>query len=170
MESPLGMVTPEWADFPELTRPGCTSMLLQLSEGYDQDTLVRDLLAFDANLLIFLRRIEEIHILVDQPGRESWQSKVWRTRDGQVESRVVELHSGGDAPPLQYLISTHNVKNLPQEEKRPDWSETSILLAFPVIEATQQPRLRFQNVYAFLPIRTYGFKVRLIFRRSSHLR
>lgn len=157
-ESPLGMVKPEWADFPEPTRPDCTSMLLELSESSNQDILVRGLLAFDANLLMFLRRIEEISIQVDQPGRESWEKRIWKTRDDRGEIGVVNLHDGSDN--LQYLIQAHNVKNLPAEEKRPDWSETSILLAFPVVEAAQEPRLLLQNVYAFLPIRNYGFKVR----------
>lgn len=152
------MVTPEWADFPEPTRLGCTSMLLQLSEDYNKDTLVRDLLTFDTNLLIFLRRIEEINIVVDQPGRESSEKRIWKTTDDGAERRVVDLHDGNDT--LQYLIWAHNVRNLPAEEKRPNWSETSILLAFPVVEATRQPQLLFQNVYAFLPIRNYGFKVR----------
>ena len=59
-----GIVAPIWTDFPETTRPGCTSIYLQLSKIYEEETLIQELLTFDTNLLIFLRRIKEISIRV----------------------------------------------------------------------------------------------------------
>ncbi|RSL57984.1 hypothetical protein CEP53_006272, partial [Fusarium sp. AF-6] len=63
----LGMVTPIWADFPGPTRPEYTPMYLQLSEDYDQEAQVEELLTFDMNQLMFLRRIEEISVQL-KPG------------------------------------------------------------------------------------------------------
>lgn len=157
-ESPLGMVTPEWAEFPEPTGPDFTSMLLELSERYDQDTLIRDLLTFDANLLIFLRRVKEINVVVEHEGHERWEKKISKKGHSPAERPVVELQDGEDT--LRYLIWTHSVKGLPPDEKRPNWSESRLLLAFPVGGPVDlEVELPLQNVYAFLPIRSYGFKV-----------
>ncbi|KAI3318140.1 hypothetical protein HD806DRAFT_549483 [Xylariaceae sp. AK1471] len=155
-KSPLGMVTPIWANFPEPTLPGYTSMYLQLSKDYNEETLVHELLTFDTNLLIFLRRIEEISLRVIRQGKQEWEKRIRKTENRQVEDRVVDLHDGGNI--FQYLIRTHVIKDLPTEKKRLDWPETSILLAFPISKTSEKPRLVPQNVYAFLPVRDYGLK------------
>lgn len=160
-KSPLGMVTPVWADFPEPTTPGCTSMYLQLSKGWDENTLVQDLLCFDANLLIFLRRIEQIalHVLRPDQEQQSWEKTLRKTEEPQGDERLVTLHDGANI--LRYMIRSHVVRDLPPEQKRPNWPETRILLSFPAVDAGQEPQLPLRNVYAFLPIRNYGFKVYL---------
>ncbi|KAF1996938.1 hypothetical protein P154DRAFT_607356 [Amniculicola lignicola CBS 123094] len=155
----LGMVTPIWADFPESTRPGYTSIYLQLSEGYEEETLIRELLTFDTNLLIFLRRIQEIKIRVSRPDaidEPVWEKKIRKTESQQDADRVTVLDTGMST--FQYLIRTHVIKDLPNEHKRPGWRQTKILLAFPIADPPEQPRLIPQNVYAFLPIRNYGLK------------
>ncbi|KAF2812279.1 uncharacterized protein BDZ99DRAFT_518138 [Mytilinidion resinicola] len=155
----LGMVAPIWADFPEPTRPGCTSIYLQLSEGYEEETLIHELLTFDTNLLIFLRRVQEINIRVSRPddlNEPVWEKRIRKTESHQGADRVTVLYAGKST--FQYLIRTHVIKDLPKEHKRPDWPQTKILLAFPTAEFPEQPRLIPQNVYAFLPIRNYGLK------------
>jgi len=59
---------------------------------------------------------------------------------------------------LRYIFRRHTVKNLPSESKRQGCSWSDIALAFP-IESDGRPRIGLQKVYAFLPIREYGFKV-----------
>jgi hypothetical protein len=154
----LGIVAPIWADFPETMQPGCTSIYLQLSEGYEEETLIDELLTFDTNLLIFLRRIKEINIQVIRKDKQVWEKKIRKVESWQGMDRVTILHAGESTS--QYLIRTHTIKDLPNERKRPNWPETKILLAFPTAEFPEQPRLNPQNVYAFLPIRNYGLKVR----------
>jgi hypothetical protein len=153
----LGMVAPIWADFPKTTRPGCTSIYLQLSKVYEEETLIHELLTLDTNLLIFLRRIEEINIRVTRPDEQVWEKKIRKTESRQGADRVTVLHAGEST--FQYLIRTHVIKDLPKEHKRPNWPRTKILLAFPTAEFPERPRLIPQNVYAFLPIRNYGLKV-----------
>lgn len=94
--SPLGMVTPTWADFPEPIMPGFTSIYLQLSETYDEQTMIQELLMFDSNLLIFLRRSEEINLEVIRPGQLVWQKHIWKSREKQRDNHVVNLHNGID--------------------------------------------------------------------------
>lgn len=153
----LGMVAPIWTDFPEPTRPGCTSIYLQLSKVYEEETLIHELLTFDTNLLIFLRRIKEINIRVTRRDEQVWEKKIGKIETRQDADRVTVLHAGETT--FQYLIRTHVIKNLPKEHKRLNWPQTKILLAFPIAEFPEQPRFTPQNVYAFLPIRNYGLKV-----------
>jgi hypothetical protein len=153
----LGMVTPVWEEFPEATQPGHTSIYLKLSNGYEEDTLMKELLAFDINILIFLRHIREISIRVSCGDDLACETRLWKTESQQASDRVVILHARETTS--RYLIRTHTIKDLPKELKRLNWSQTKILLAFPITGFTEQPRLESQSVYAFLPIRDYGFKV-----------
>ena len=153
----LGMVAPVWEAFPEKTQPGCTSIYLQLSKSCEEDTLIHELLTFDTNLLIFLRRVEEINIQVTRRDEQVWEKKIRKDESQQGEDRLTVLHTGEEIS--QYLIRTHVIKDLPKERKRPNWPQTRILLAFPTTESQEQPQLTPQNVYAFLPIRNYGLKV-----------
>ena len=153
----LGMVTPIWADFPELTQPGCTSILLQLSEGFEDEILVQELLTFDTNILIFLRWIAEINIRVTQADERVWEKRIRKTENRQGTDRMTLLQVGEHS--FQYLIRTHVIKDLPNERKRPNWTQTKILLAFPTPKFGEELQFIPQNVYAFLPIRNYGLKV-----------
>lgn len=153
----LGMVAPIWAEFPVPPRPGWTSIYLQLSDSYDDQTLIDELQNLDPNLLIFLRRVKEINRLISLRDGTVWRSKVWKSEGPEGPNRIVELHSDGRS--FRYLIRTHVVSNLPSEPKRPNWTQTKILLAFPTAVSPEQPPLMPQNIYAFLPIRNYGFKV-----------
>ena len=153
----LGMVAPIWTDFPETTRPECTSICLQLSKLYEEETLIHELLTFDPNLLIFLRRIKEINIRVIGPDEQVWEKKIRKIESRQGADRVTVLYAGEST--FQYLIRTHVIKDLPKEHKRLNWAQTKILLAFPTVEFPEQPGYVPQNVYAFLPIRNYGLKV-----------
>lgn len=156
----LGMVTPLWAEFPEETKFGWTSMYLNLSKTFEEETLIHDLLAFDANLLIFLRRIKEINIHVEGIGNDKKQKiSKSETQDGQDTFTTIWV---GDTT-VRYLIREQVVENLPQEKRRLNWRRTKILLGFPVAEGVEQSQLAGQNVYAFLPIRNYGLRVGHLF-------
>jgi hypothetical protein len=154
---PLGVITPIWERFPEATQSDHTSIYLQLSRNYDEETLIQELLSFDTNLLIFLRRIEEISIRVSRGNGHFSQKRICKTHYHQESDRVVVLRAGTET--LKYLVRPHIVRDLPREPKRPNWPQTKILLAFPVPESSEKPLLKPQNVYAFLPIRNYGFRV-----------
>ena len=154
----LGIVTPFWADFPETTRPELTSIYLQLSSDYDEATLVHELKTLDTNLLIFLKQLKEINIRVSRPDKEVWERKIWKTERQEAPDQFVVLHAGQSTS--EYLIRTHAVENLPRDCRRLNWGQTDILIAFPTNSFREEPQLVTQNVYAFLPIRNYGLKVR----------
>jgi hypothetical protein len=153
---PLGVITPLWEEFPEQTESSGTSIFLQLSTSYDEQNLIKELYEFDSNLLIFLRRIKEINIDVNCAEKSLRKKQIRKTQYEQESDRVIVLETGADS--LEYLIRTHIVEDLPQEVRRKGWTETKILLAFPLPAKDEKPVLKPQNVYAFLPIRNYGFK------------
>lgn len=119
--------------------------------------LIHELLTFDTNLLIFLRRVEEINIRVNRRDEQVWEKKIRKDESQQGADRLTVLHAGEETS--RYLIRTYVIKDLPKERKRPNWPQTKILLAFPTTESQEEPQLTPQNVYAFLPIRNYGLKV-----------
>ena len=164
----LGMVTPVWATFPESTAPGWTSMYLRLSKDYEEQTLRDELIAFDLHLLIFLRRIKEINISI---GSRSGQTHIKTVRKDEQErdkDRIILLRS--DDNTFEYIIRTFAITDLPNEPKRPNWTQTKILLAFPSINRLEKPRVIPQKIYAFLPIRNYGFKVEIHYQLRLYYR
>jgi hypothetical protein len=151
----LGMIAPILADFPG-KRPQWTSFYLQLAGAYDVQELISDLNGLDARLLIFLRRLRKIVITI--VGANDTPSTRTLTRaEGEIEGKE-SIHLREDGKGMNYLVIRYRARNLPPEEKRDGVRESELLLAFPV-DDDNQPKVDAQEVFAFLPIRDYGFKV-----------
>lgn len=167
----LGMIAPIWADFPKIRLPGFTSILLQLSHDCEVEELVREIKALDSKLLIFLWKLKEVNIEVFGDDGISWktmlgQQDTWKTtlRRQDVISRNDGQHFitlQHDKRFLSYTVFRHPVLQLPPDRRRAGCKQSEILLAFPSNSSSEQ-RTESQNVYAFLPIRDYGFKVCLL--------
>ncbi|KIX07808.1 uncharacterized protein Z518_02462 [Rhinocladiella mackenziei CBS 650.93] len=152
----LGMITPQWDTFPAEPLPGFTSVMLQLRDGYDQTELLNEMRSMDPRYLLFLRKLKEIYIAISHPDRPEWETTL-RRRDDQAsdESRRTTTLSHDDQS-MTYLVRQYIASSLPYEPKRGGRKKSSILLAFPYTN-TQRDKLESQQVYAFLPIRDYGF-------------
>lgn len=143
----FGILSPTWAEFPEqLCQHGQTSFYLKLSPKFDEQELVTELLHFDPNQLVFMRRLRKIHIRVyaEQNSDNPWEKTIHRfdLDDGSA----IRLDIGNLTQ--QYLIQEHRLIDLPSEPKRP--SSTKLVLAFPITDiATELP---YHKVYAGLPI------------------
>jgi hypothetical protein len=153
----LGMIAPFWTNFPETTLPGYTSFYLQLSKDFDEEALVRKLVTFDTNLLIFLRRVKEINIQVSLPDESVRKWTIQRSEYYIDGEQVVVLKAGQRS--FRYLMRSHISTDLPETHQRPNWPQSKVLLAFPLMDLSEKPQPTPQNVYAFLPIRNYGLKV-----------
>lgn len=153
---PLGMIAPIWDDFPAPVKPGFTSFYLQLSESYNRRGLLDELRSLDSRLLIFLRRLRSITVSISEPLRKTWKSSFSRAEIGKDLIRLVENNKACD-----YIVTRHQVANMPQESKRQGVSSSEIILSFPITEE-KQPKRESQQAYAFLPIRHYGFEASLI--------
>ncbi|KAG9198551.1 hypothetical protein G6514_009853 [Epicoccum nigrum] len=153
---PLGMITPLWEEHPEQSKRQGTSINLQLSTSYNEQTLIEELFEFDTNLLVFLRRIQEINIEVECADSTPWKKQIRKIQYEQDCDQIVQLKTGEKS--VNFVTKTHVVRSLPREARRKDWTETNVLFAFPLPSANEGPTLETRNVYAFLPIRSYGFR------------
>ncbi|OJJ46186.1 hypothetical protein ASPZODRAFT_2071477 [Penicilliopsis zonata CBS 506.65] len=148
----LGMITPLWAVFPQSTPQGGTAMCFQLSEHCDKKRLLQEITSFDANVLVFLRTLKQVTLNVNGDFH-----RVLRRKEGnrsETMSTVKILEDNKEI--LDYIIIKHTVQDMPDDEKRHEISQSDILLAFPNTDSPGQSEKH--QVYAFLPIRDYGFK------------
>ncbi|KAF2177739.1 hypothetical protein K469DRAFT_676716 [Zopfia rhizophila CBS 207.26] len=154
----LGMIAPIWTEFPEQSRRGYTSILLKLSRNCNVEELIHDVIALDPRLLIFLQKLKRVNVTIEEFGRSDRRTYLDRQdtlNDIANNYQIVTLHHR--MTPLSYRIFRVPVRGLPPEPNRPDHTESEILLAFP-IKDDGSPKIESQSVYAFLPIRDYGFK------------
>jgi hypothetical protein len=133
-------------------------MLLQLSSTCNVNELISEIKALEANLLIFLRNLKQINIEIQAGNGLPWRKTLERRAksNGSDGQHITTLHD--QSRTTSFRTFRLHVDNLSADLKRPGLNQSDILLAFPV-EATHRSKLTSQNVYAFLPIRDYGFKV-----------
>lgn len=155
----LGMIAPIWDKLPGEKRAGWTSLYIQLEKSYSPDDMVSELKCLDPRLLIFLRRLRTIDITIAGPGKEVWTRSL-RRRENDLNFdgiQAIQLMQNSDF--INYIITRHKISGLREERKRPGISDSEAMLAFP-IAASWQPVAQNQHVFAYLPVRDYGFKVR----------
>ncbi|KAI9763964.1 MAG: hypothetical protein M1840_008998 [Geoglossum simile] len=149
----LGTIAPIWEKFPEQRNPELTSFYLELSKGYDEQRLVQEIRSIDPAVFLFLRRLRTMDLTLGQ-GEKIWKTNLSRL-GSDVDEEMVTLMQGSTC--LRYIVRRHRVDGLPPEPKRPGCSQSEIVLAFPIESNSEEPRSSPQKVYAFLPIRDYGF-------------
>lgn len=155
----LGMVAPIWAMFPHHHTPGFTSIVLKLSPNCNVGDLIKDIKQIDCRLLLFLRRLKRFNLKVREHDGQVWTSTLSRTNQRKAIPglpEVVLLHQNDLSQ--SYYVVRHQIDNLPAEPKRQGISKLDMALAFPMQVETSE--LVTQNIYSFLPIRDFGFKVR----------
>jgi hypothetical protein len=163
----LGMIAPIWEKFPKTLLPGYTSILLQLAGDYNPAELVAEIKSLDPRLLIFLRNLRQINVKSSETGGRGWKGTLSRcdVSPQQVGEKSIKLWHNLKSFSLK--VTSSSVRGLPPESKRPGCTESEILLAFPITNS-REPLITSQKVYAFLPIRDYGFKVRLTHISTFH--
>ncbi|KAJ9663682.1 hypothetical protein H2198_000694 [Neophaeococcomyces mojaviensis] len=131
-------------------------MTLQLSPDCDEHELRRELSSLDPRMLMFLRKLRHIKVEFVKNGLVTWKTELKRA-DGLVyDEPAVQLFHGSKI--MRYVVSTHTVRNLPEDARRPGVHESDIVLAFPISQADDPP-LETEKAYAFLPIRDFSFKL-----------
>jgi hypothetical protein len=102
------------------------------------------------SLLLFLKKLQVIEINNNIAGRKQTLKRV--DRNGFMEIR--------QGPERNYWKTVSKPLSVPQvvhEERRKDILETEIMLAFPLNSCGKDFSLQEQYVFAFLPIRRFGF-------------
>jgi len=157
-QTPLGMIAPIWAEFPLARRQGYTSFLLKLCHDCNQLELTNELRTLDPRMLMFLRQLRQINILIDT---ENPFTQTLSRMPDIVGPKATTVRLRQNNVVMRYIVIKHAVTQLPLEPKRAGICDSEIMLAFP-IHQNQEPLLASQQVYAFLPIRDYGFQVRIL--------
>jgi hypothetical protein len=161
----LGMIKPIWTAFPCLPKTGYTSMYLQLTDDCNVRELLNEIKSLDPRLLIFLHKLREVNITVHEEASTTWETKLSCQDVGTTNGEeLVKLHQDDDY--RLYKIIRHSFSGLPPEPRRPNCYGSQVVLAF-LLGEFEGALMASQNVYAFLPIRDYGFKVsnRMIAKR-----
>jgi hypothetical protein len=156
----LGAITPEWVTSPVKPRPGFTSIVLQIPDEGKQRELIQELKSIGHKHLVFLRRLRQINIAVEDNDGTAWGTTLDRKDEDSANGLRRIITSSHDSRTLEYWIYQHVVKTLPPEPRRVHCAESVMTLGFPVRgEASPEPVVERQDVYAVLPIRDYDFKV-----------
>ncbi|KAL5531018.1 hypothetical protein ACEPAG_3894 [Sanghuangporus baumii] len=155
----LGMIAPIW-DPSRRSKSGWTTFYLDLSSRQKRSiTAFNDMIsAIKPSLLLFLTKLRSIELKIKIDSRGATRSiDIERT---DLENGFIQLtHAENGALLLKdeyfMLKRTIDTSNVPNDAGR-GADSTEIVLAFPVDE-NQQPRVRPQDVHAFLPVRKFGF-------------
>lgn len=155
----LGMIAPIWEAFPEKKKPQCTSILLKLAEGVDEKAVIEEMRSYDTKILIFLRRLRRLEINIELGIMPCGNLKRVLRRQDRPSANPSMMVLQKDRQRTPYLVWRQTADNLPNEARRPGISSSEVVLAFPLNSNEEEPLLESQSVYAFLPVRDYGFPV-----------
>jgi len=158
----LGMVTPLDEEHEQLStgvRTRITLMLLNLS-SFDQRA--QDLLDIPDTLLLFLTKLTTLHVNIYPNDGEKTEIKYIHTTSGsnkrEAIRKTVKIAGQATEELQEFFVIRNEVKNLPADEARKDIDHASVILAFP-IDQREEPIIRQQYAFAFLPLRLAGFTV-----------
>ena len=149
-ESGLGYVIPVWHDeLPEGIDPGLTNIRLPLNQkGLQEPPQIADI---HPSLLLFLKKLRRIEI---RNGCGS--STKWITREGEGNRIFIRTDASTD----RWVVVRRSLE-VPAgivEEKRKEVKTVEVVLAFPMTEDGTADASAERSVFAFLPIRQYGFR------------
>jgi len=162
---PSGQLAPMWAQFPQNRLPGFSSIILRLRRGLDKKMLVESLRDLDGRHLMFLHKLKKIEIfLFEDSNKKSTMHLQRREAVCGLTGFPARIVEPGKFPP--YALFRYPVSNLPLDDERKHQTESELVLAFPTnatgdnsVSGQKKNPPETHNVYAFLPIRDYGFKV-----------
>jgi len=153
----LGMVIPTWVPNDAAVAQKFGSIItLYLRSRPEENSLLERFKNFDFTFLLFCRRLKCIRFrLVYSNDEEEKREAKWISPNLQ-QTIQPSTHNPQETG---YFIHESRILQMPQEARRPEADYADISLAFPYYE--EDAVIRSQATFAFLPIRHYGFDVRL---------
>ncbi|MCD6398647.1 MAG: hypothetical protein J7L08_01895, partial [Candidatus Aenigmarchaeota archaeon] len=149
--NPETMIIPEWInEIPDFVDPTQTNIVLYLKPGI-RNEITEYIEEIHPSILLFLKKLKVIEVEENDENRVKRMKRY--EKDGIVEVIYNERKSH-----WKVIKKLFNIPQDIHEERRNDVNETEIILAFPLkgdhsLEASKE-----QFVFAYLPIREYGFK------------
>jgi len=155
----LDRLAPTWAEFPESPTAGHTTILLYLFPDWDAK-VAAELQNLDATVLLFLRQLQEINVCISPSSGPPISRRLARQTCSPDDNGLVSLTLYPND--ISHVVYHHAFES-PVGAKWRGQSNKVISLAFPsnieYYHSTEAPAHAHQQVYAYLPIRDYGFKV-----------
>ncbi|KAL8716310.1 MAG: hypothetical protein Q9220_000215 [cf. Caloplaca sp. 1 TL-2023] len=163
----LGMITPFHEDPKELPFRVRTRMTLTLLDSTKFEERASEFRNVPDTLLMFLSQLQRLSIELYAPGSNvmSIQYSKRETREhGLYATLITKIQRHGEQKSTseqKYYIVKNDLHELPIDEARKDKQgkyiqRATVILAFPVDEH-DEPVLKQQYTYAFLPLRQVGF-------------
>ena len=145
------MIIPEWIDeIPDFVDPNQTNIVLYLKPEI-RNEISRYFEELHPSLLLFLRKLKVIEV------EERDKNKI-RKMELQEKNGIVEIVYDDRKSCWKVVKKLFNVPQNINEERRKGVNKTEIILAFPLKEDYSPDTSNEQFVFAFLPVRNYGFK------------
>ncbi|KAK1827305.1 hypothetical protein QBC39DRAFT_314938 [Podospora conica] len=158
----LGIITPQWAPFPQPRLPGHTSILMELLPDYNPRRLIDALRSLDPSLLLFLNRLLEVKVQVREFDRSPWSTSFRYDGPGlgTVGMSTASIHHGHTTTSYYVYGKTLPEKDLAPDKRRNGATSSHVQIVFPFqsLRASDNPKPPTQSVFAFLPVRDYGLK------------
>ena len=160
------MIAPKWCEFNANPLVNDRTVLcFRVPEVKDREKVQEELSRLQPELLLFLRQLRCINVIIQSPSGELQESYCLdRSDEGLRGSRITSLTRQDFQPKPRcqtdkFLVCQHTRRNMPGEERRPNVSESDVVIAFPLTDGNE-PKVRKCDTFNFLPIADYGLPVR----------
>ena len=168
----LGMITPQWdqAYFNDHPQEHQTTIILDRicdnSTNFSR-ALQNDIESINPAIILFLRRIECLHITLYQSSSrhaEATVSNRFRREGRSTNSGITSLINEDSGSTLNFYKFRYSATFNGIEPRRPTVSQTEIVLAFPINSERDSwvPRNEQHYTFAYLPLGNFGFKVSIV--------
>lgn len=192
-DSGMGMIAPFWIDHDNRLDAQLSHITLTLrSDGRPEhiqrrrETIRKQFDTIHDSILLFMRKLEQIEVAVyndDEVLVSVNAFSINRGTDTTVVKRSTTTFGDDDKKTVnevvrRYFTIKHIVTDLAPSENREDLdpelqpgadSEGEVVLGFP-LDANAVPVLENEYLFAFLPVKKMGFKVRVSRKRSARTR
>ncbi len=150
-ENHASIIIPHWVnEIPDFVDTAQTNIVLPLKPDVKSE-ISQYIDQIHPSLLLFLRKLKIVEI------ENEIQYKHEKIERHDYDTRV-EIERGKKKSYWRIIKKPLEIPNHVEEERRKDIPETEIILAFPLNEDETADTSNEQSVFAFLPIRRYGFK------------
>lgn len=157
----IGMLRPLPSSFPVSTYSAdSTRMMLQLKSEKEFNGISSDLRRIKPEILLFLRRLRRLSVCTQRHNREYVATHNEDDREFLGETRTIHAceSATGESRAIKYIITRNRVEGMPKEGKREGVATSEVTIAFP-LGINGKPRIKEQQVFAFIPVNCYGFRV-----------
>ena len=161
----LGIITPVVEDeVIALEDRPLTRMTLTLLQSLPHNYLVTQFQSIPDDLLLFLSTLKKLEIKIRHTDQRIQVTTFKKSEN--LTTNMTSLMKTVEDPneqetrnsfENQYYTTKRQVSGLPVDDARLDVDECEVVLAFPL--ESSRPLISAQNVFAFLPVRDFGFSV-----------